>query len=110
LRYEAKTPFDSIEGAQEYLKLLNQVILEAKQTVQADLSGDTDPKRMEALRLVFYSLEKLAQHLRVSGRLLNDLHSLRRLLLQERPPKTAVASRRPETTKPLQPVLNRELL
>jgi len=39
---------------------------------------------LQALRLVLYKLEKLEQHIRASRRLLNDLRTLRRLLLDER--------------------------
>jgi hypothetical protein len=112
LSYESETPFDSIEGAQEYLKLLNQNVLEAKQAVQADLNGGADPKQLEALRLVFYNLEKLTQHLKAGGRILNDLRSLRRLLFQERRPKAAAAAvaANPQSPKREAPVLNREVL
>jgi hypothetical protein len=109
LSYESETPFDSIEGAQEYLKLLNQTVLEAKHSVQADLNGGADAKQLEALRLVFYNLEKLSQHLKAGSRILNDLRSLRRMLLQERRPKAAVVAR-PRNGKTEVPVLNRELL
>jgi len=36
------------------------------------------------LRLALYNLEKLAIHMNKSRRVLNDLRSLRRLLLEER--------------------------
>jgi hypothetical protein len=36
------------------------------------------------LRIVAYKLEKLAQHMKQSQRILNDLRSLRRLLFEER--------------------------
>jgi len=36
------------------------------------------------LRVVDYNLEKLQRHLSVSGRTLNDLRSLRRLIHEER--------------------------
>jgi len=40
---------------------------------------------------VLYKLEKLEQHLKVSGRLLNDLRTLRRLLLEERSETASVS-------------------
>ncbi len=112
MSYQSETPFDSIEGAQEYLKLLNQTVLEAKQAVHADLNGGADPKQLEALRLVFYNLEKLSHHLKAGSRILNDLRTLRRLLQQERRPKAAaaVAAATPRNGKREVPVLNRELL
>jgi len=82
----SKTPFDTIESAQEFLGLLREAVNEAKQTAEEDIADrDSKPARhVDALRLVSYKLEKLEQHLKVSGRLLNDLRSLRRLLLEER--------------------------
>jgi hypothetical protein len=38
---------------------------------------------LQALRLVDYKLHRLEHHLTVSGRMLNDLRRLRRLLLDE---------------------------
>ena len=84
---QKKTPFDSVEGAQEYLNLLAEAVLEAKNEVAADIKASEDPhlaRRMEALRLVFFKLEKLEGHVKTSRRLLNDLRTLRRLLLGER--------------------------
>ncbi len=110
MNYESETPFDSIEGAHEYIKLLTQSVQEAQQAVQADLNGGADAKQLEALRLVFYNLEKLAQHLKAGSRILNDLRTLRRLLLQERRPKAPAATPHPQNRKREVPVLNRELL
>ena len=81
-----ETPFDSVESAQEYLRLLAEAVAEAKREVGADLTSEANskfPRRLEALRLVVYNLEKLGQHLKASHRLLNDLRRLRRLLLEE---------------------------
>jgi hypothetical protein len=81
------TPFDSIEGAQEYLALLREAVAEAKSTADADILAEVNSKssrHVDALRLVLYKLEKLDQHVKASCRLLNDLRSLRRLLLDER--------------------------
>lgn len=81
------TPFDSVEGAREYLSLLSESVLDAKREVEADIHATEDPKfprRLEALRLVLFKLEKLEHHLKSGSRLLNDLRTLRRLLLEER--------------------------
>ncbi len=83
----AQTPFDSIEGAQQYIRLLLEAITEGKQDVQRDLeaaAGAKPDRRVEALRLVEFKLAKLEQLLHSSSRVLNDLRSLRRLLLEER--------------------------
>ncbi len=82
-----QTPFDSVENAHDYVRLLGEAIAEAKSEIAADLAGATkasSERRVQALRIVQFKLEKLEQHLRTSSRLLNDLRSLRRLLLEER--------------------------
>jgi uncharacterized membrane protein YccC len=85
LEQEAATPFDSIEGAQEYFRLLGETLAEAKQDIEHDIAAESQlPRRLEALRLVLFKLEKMEQHIKATGRLLNDLRTLRRLLLQER--------------------------
>ena len=87
LDYQFERPFDNIESAQEYLALLFRELDAAKQDAQADIARWADsriPRRRDALRLVVYTVEKLEQHIKVSRRLLNDLRTLRRLLLEER--------------------------
>jgi hypothetical protein len=89
---QPETPFDSVENAHEYVRLLQEVIREAKKEVAADLAAATAAKsdrRLEALRLVHYKLEKLEGHLHNSSRVLNDLRTLRRLLFDERAEPTA---------------------
>jgi hypothetical protein len=46
--------------------------------------GDGAERRKEALLLVSYNLAKLNLHITASRRILNDLRTLRRLLLAER--------------------------
>jgi hypothetical protein len=85
--YSFETPFDDIESAQEYLALLAQALEEAAANAEADILGQENShtaRRRDALRLVLYKLEKLEQHVKASRRLLNDLRTLRRLLLEER--------------------------
>ena len=82
-----QTPFDSVENAQQYVRLLLDAIIEAKQEIDADLAAATDSRlerRLQALQLVQFKLSKLENHLQNSSRLLNDLRTLRRLLLDER--------------------------
>ena len=82
-----QTPFDSVENAQQYVRLLLDAILEAKQEIDADLAEATKARRdrrLEALQLVQFKLNKLEHHLQNSSRLLNDLRTLRRLLLDKR--------------------------
>ena len=83
---QPETPFDSVENAHEYVRLLRDVIADAKKDISVDVAAaaSNGARRLEALRLVEYKLGKLEQHLQSSSRLLNDLRTLRRLLLDER--------------------------
>ena len=87
-----QTPFDSVENAHDYVRLLGEAIAEAKRDIAADLAVATkarSERRMQALQIVQFKLDKLEQHLKTSSRLLNDLRTLRRLLLDERLESTA---------------------
>jgi hypothetical protein len=81
------TPFESIESAHEYVRLLRQEVRDVEREVLDDVSDaermDVD-RRLDALRLVAYKLNQLGDHLDASSRILNDLRVLRRLLLGER--------------------------
>ena len=87
MSYDPETPFDSIEGSQEYVALLAEAIEEARKDVDADVAvaiAEGADRRREALQLVGYNLAKLTLHINTSSRILNDLRTLRRLLLAER--------------------------
>ena len=83
-----RTPFYSIEGAHEYVGMLGEAIEEARRAIQADTvaaaSARGAERRLEALRLVEYKLDQLQNHIGSSSRILNDLRTLRRLLLGDR--------------------------
>ena len=82
-----ETPFDSIEGSHEYVTLVAEVIEEARRDVEADIglaAEEGAERRRQALQLVAYNLAKLELHITTSRRILNDLRTLRRLLLAER--------------------------
>jgi len=82
-----RTPFDSIEGSLEYTALLRDAIETSKKSVDAHVlaaQAEGAARRLEALRLVAYKLDRLAWHIDGSRRILNDLRTLRRLLLGER--------------------------
>jgi len=81
------TPFESIENTHEFMTLLAQTIYETKLEIEADVQREAngeETRRLEALRLALYTLDKLELHLNRSRRILNDLRSLRRLLFEER--------------------------
>jgi len=85
--YKAETPFDSIEGSHEYVRMLAEAVDEARRDVEEEVSSaeqDRADRRKEALLLVSFNLAKLNLHITSSRRILNDLRTLRRLLLAER--------------------------
>jgi hypothetical protein len=85
--YQAETPFDNIEGSSEYVALLAESLDEARRDIEAEIAAadrDGADRRKEALLLVAFNLAKLNLHITSSRRILNDLRSLRRLLLAER--------------------------
>lgn len=84
--YQQETPFESIESAQEYLRLLGEEVARVLDGVEVDreaASATTAGRRLDALRLVCYKLQRLEQHIQASGRILNDLRLLRRLFARE---------------------------
>jgi hypothetical protein len=84
---QAETPFDSIEGSHEYVAMLAESLDEARRDVEeeiAEAERDGAERRKQALLLVAYNLAKLNLHITSSRRILNDLRTLRRLLLSER--------------------------
>jgi hypothetical protein len=84
---EPGTPFDSIESSYEYVGLLAEALDEAREAIQEEIAiaqRERAERRGQALRIVAYKLEKLKVHIKSSHRILNDLRTLRRLLLQER--------------------------
>ena len=87
MSYKPETPFDDIEGSHEYVRLLAEAVEDARRDVEAEIATaeqDGADRRKEALLLVSYNLAKLNHHITNSRRILNDLRTLRRLLLAER--------------------------
>ncbi|MBS1855266.1 MAG: hypothetical protein JST11_07860 [Acidobacteria bacterium] len=85
--YQAETPFDSIESSHEYVAMLAEAVEEARRDVEEGIQAaerEGADRRKEALLLVSYNLAKLNLHITSSRRILNDLRTLRRLLLAER--------------------------
>jgi hypothetical protein len=85
------SPFDTIESAQDYIDLLLEAIEETRRDVGAEIrlsGGPSDERRVQALQLVGLNLNKLSSHVTQCRRILNDLRTLRRLLLDKRKPAT----------------------
>ena len=79
--------FDTIESAHQYVQLLAEVLSDVRNELANEASyqpGVQFPRRLDAMRLALYNLGKLQVHMKSSSRILNDLRSLRRLLLEER--------------------------
>ncbi len=81
------TPFESIESAHEYIGLLCEALDDAHRTIGQEIADPcefTGARHLDALRLADYKLKSLRQHFIASRRLLTDLRTLRRYLLDER--------------------------
>jgi hypothetical protein len=81
------TPFDSIEGSYQYVSLLAEAIDDAAADLEEEIAAavaQRAARREQALRLAAFKLARLAEHVKASRVLLNDLRTLRRLLRQER--------------------------
>jgi hypothetical protein len=92
-----ETPFDNIESSHEYVAMLAEALSEACQEIEEEIrlaakEGTPAERRKQALLLVAYNLNKLNLHITSSRRILNDLRSLRRLLLSERAQRTVTAA------------------
>jgi hypothetical protein len=100
MNHASGSPFDSIESAHDFISLFSDSVAEAKREIETDMQRELKsnaPRRLVALQLAAYNLEKLELHLNKSRRILNDLRSLRRLLFEER-----AATRPPASAKPAQ--------
>src|SRR5688572_13258334 len=98
----ARTPFDTLDSAHDYLRLLQQQITEVTAEIDADvrLAEDAAATRsLDALRLVTYKLHQLDAHVTASRGLMNDLKLLRRVLLGETG-RAPTASREQSTQAP----------
>ena len=81
-------PFGSLESAHEFMTLLREALDDAYASVEHDTATAQATRgaerRVEALRLVQHKLTRLRQNVQASLVLMNDLRTLRRLLLHER--------------------------
>jgi len=88
LGFKPETPFDNIESAQQFVGLLIEAIEESRADVDADIAraeSNLSERQKQALQIVSNTLAKLSHHMTTSRRMLNDLRTLRRILLEERP-------------------------
>jgi hypothetical protein len=102
MKYEPSSPFESIESTHEFFSLLCELVGETKKEIEQDVekdSGSKIPRRVEAMRLAIYNLQKLEVHVTKSRRILNDLRSIRRLLFEERTPAPVSLKPTPEPAR-----------
>ena len=98
MNHEIASTFDSIESAHEFVGLLAEAVARAKQELEVDVQRESDskfPRRLQALRVALYNVEKLQIHMSKSRRILNDLRTLRRLLFEERTANAAPGQAKP---------------
>jgi hypothetical protein len=80
-------PFDSIESAHEFMNVLAETILDAMKDLDRDRQSAIrggEKRREQAIELARYKLKILTCHVHKSRRVLNDLRTIRRLMLDER--------------------------
>ena len=82
--------FDSIESAQDFMKVLADTILDSMKDLSADQQEAVqvgEPRRAQAIELAIFKLKTLNRYIYKSRIVLNDLRTVRRLILNERQPK-----------------------
>lgn len=88
-------PFDSIESAYEFMNILAQTILDNMKDLRRDFdfaTRDGQERRARAIELAIFKCKALNCHVHKSRRTLNDLRTIRRLILNERmAPEVALA-------------------
>jgi hypothetical protein len=81
--------FDSIESAIDFMNVLAETVLDAKRDLHRDHElavREGQQRRAQALELAQFKLKVLNCYVFKSRRTLNDLRTIRRLLLNERLP------------------------
>ena len=100
-QHPANATFENIESAHTYVGLLREAVDETRGLIRQQMAGassePTKSRHLDALRLVDYKLQSLREHLIASRRLLGDLRTLRRYLLDERGSERAMAESSPES-------------
>src|ERR1051326_385415 len=68
--------FDTIESAHQYVQLLGEVVSDVRKDLEEEAGGAQGsqvPRRLDAVRLALYKLDKLHLHMKAASRILNDL-------------------------------------
>jgi len=94
--YGVDQPFDSIESAYDFMNVLAETVLEAMKELHADRENamrDGEARTAQAIELALFKAKMLNCYIHKSRRALNDLRTIRRLILNERmTPEAVVAS------------------
>jgi hypothetical protein len=80
-------PFDSIESAQDFMSVLAATLLDEMKDLKRDYDTavrDGQERRGQAIELALFKLKTLCCYVHKSRIALNDLRTLRRLILNER--------------------------
>jgi hypothetical protein len=97
MKSQADDPFGTLESAHDFVTLLAAAVSQSKVELESDVERESASpdlsRRVDALRMALYNLEKLEVHLNKSSRILNDLRTLRRLLFEERSPSIRAEAR-----------------
>ena len=89
-------PFDTIESAYDFMNVLAETVLDAMKDLRRDHQvaievGQT--RRAQAIELALFKTKMLSCYVHKSRRTLNDLRTIRRLILNERmTPEAVMAS------------------
>lgn len=85
--------FDSVESAHDFMKILADTVVDAMKELRADqllAAQEGEERRAQALELAMFKLKMLNCHVHKSRIILNDLRTVRRLILNERTPQVRV--------------------
>ena len=80
-------PFDSIESAYDFMNILADTVLDAMKDLHRDHQiavKDGEARRAQAIELAMFKAKTLNCYVHKSRRTLNDLRTIRRLILNER--------------------------
>ncbi len=80
-------PFDSIESAQDFMNVLADTVLDVMKELKSERERalrEGQERRAKAIELAMFKLKMLTCYVYKSRRTLNDLRTLRRLILNER--------------------------
>jgi hypothetical protein len=93
--YGIEQPFDSIESAHDFMNVLAETIMSAMQDLHRDhciAVKEGQERRARAIELALFKTKTLNCYVHKSRRALNDLRTIRRLILNERMSPEAVAA------------------